>query len=84
MYPNLLGQKVYYHLCDQDMAKIIGVSRSSYCQKLRTGNFYPDECRAYCRYFDKPFHYLFATEGELTFFLGNLPGTPLPVMAAAR
>lgn len=84
MYPNLLGQKVYYHLCDQEMAKIIGVSRSTYCLKLRTGSFYPKECRAYCRYFGKPFHYLFATEGELSVFWGNPPGAPLPVMAAAR
>ena len=28
MYPNLLGQKAYYHLTDEDMGKIIGVSRT--------------------------------------------------------
>lgn len=39
MYPNLLGQKAYYHLTDEDMGKIIGVSRTSYGQKIRSGRF---------------------------------------------
>lgn len=62
MYPNLLGQKAYYHLTDDDMGKIIGVSRNSYSQKIRSGRFWPEECQAYCKYFNKPFDYLFATE----------------------
>lgn len=64
MYANLLGQKAYYHLTDEDMGKIIGVSRNSYSQKIRSGRFWPSECRAFCRYFNKPFDYLFATEKE--------------------
>lgn len=64
MYLNLLGQKEYFHLTNQDMGRIIGVSRSTYSRKLLSGNFYPGECQAYCRYFDKPFSYLFATEEE--------------------
>lgn len=64
MYPNLLGQKAYHHLTDDDMGKIIGVSRTSYGQKIRSGRFWPDECRAYCKYFGKSFEYLFAAEDE--------------------
>ena len=62
MFANLLGQKAYHHLTNADMARIIGVSRSTFCQKLRTGGFGPEECRIYCPYFQKPFSYLFATD----------------------
>ncbi len=62
MFANLLGQKAYHHLTNADMARIIGVSRSTFCQKLRTGGFGPEECRIYCHFFHKPFSYLFATD----------------------
>lgn len=64
MYPNLLGQKAYYHLTDEEMGKIIGVSRASYGQKIRSGRFWPNECRAFCAYFNKSFDYLFAVEND--------------------
>ena len=64
MYAHLLEQKDYYHLTDEDMGNIIGVSRNIYSQKLRSGRFWPSECRAFCRYFNKSFEYLFATEPD--------------------
>ncbi len=64
MYANLLGQKAYHHLTDEDMGKIIGVSRNAYGQKIRSGRFWPHECKALCKYFNKSFEYLFATEDE--------------------
>ena len=64
MYPNLLGQKALHRLTDADMAKIIGISRNSYQQKMKSGRFTPAECRAYCQYFQKSFAYLFAEDGE--------------------
>jgi len=66
MYPNLLGQKAYYHLTDEDMGKIIGVSRNAYGQKIRSGRFTPAECKKYCDYFRKDFDFLFETEEEST------------------
>lgn len=60
MYPNLLGQKAFHHLTDEDMANIIGISRTAYQQKIKSGRFSPDECKAYCSYFGKRFDYLFA------------------------
>ena len=60
MYPNLLGQKAYHRLTDEDMAKIIGVSRNAYQQKAKSGRFTPAECKAFCDYFGKRFDYLFA------------------------
>lgn len=64
MYANLLGQKAVHKLTDEDMGKIIGVSRNSYSQKMKSGRFWPNECQAYCRYFHKSFEYLFATETD--------------------
>lgn len=64
MYPNLLGQKALHKLTDADMAKIIGISRTAYQSKAKSGRFTPSECRAYCRYFSKSFDYLFAKDGD--------------------
>ncbi len=44
MYVNLLRQKAYHRLTDDDMGKIIGVSRNTYNQKLRNGRFWPNVC----------------------------------------
>lgn len=65
MYPNLLGQKAYFHLTGEKMGDIIGVSRNTFDSKMRTGRFTPAECKAYCRYFGKEFDFLFATDDEL-------------------
>ena len=71
MYPNLLGQKEYFRLTEQDMGEIIGDSRSDYSRKVLNGSFYPGESLAYCRYFNKPFDFLFATEVEISHFLNK-------------
>ncbi len=65
MYPNLLGQKAYRHLTNQDMANLIGVSRTSYEQKIKSGRFTPKECAAYCSFFQKPFDYLFEVDQDI-------------------
>lgn len=64
MFPNLLGQKAFRHMTDADMAKVIGVSRTAYQQKIKSGRFTPDECKAFCAYFGKRFEYLFAEDSE--------------------
>lgn len=65
MYPNLLGQKAYHKLTEDDMASIIGVSRVSYQSKIKSGRFTPKECKAYCLYFGKSFEFLFAEDSEI-------------------
>ena len=55
MFPNLLGQKAIHHLTDDDMANIIGISRTAYQSKKKSGRFTPAECQAYCKYFGKSF-----------------------------
>ena len=64
MFPNLMGQKALHKLSDAHMAKIIGVSRNAYQQKIKSGRFTPAECKALCEYFDKSFSYLFALDGD--------------------
>lgn len=65
MYPNLLGQKALHHMSNEDMAKLIGVSRNTYEQKVRSGRFTPEECKTYCDYFKKTFVFLFARDEEI-------------------
>lgn len=64
MFPNLLGQKALHKLTEEDMARIIGVSRTAYQSKTKSGRFTPAECRAYCQYFGKKFEYLFTEDGD--------------------
>lgn len=64
MYPNLMGQKAYHHLSNEDMGNIINVSRAAYEQKIASGRFTAMECRKYCEYFKKPFEFLFALNDE--------------------
>lgn len=65
MFPNLLGQKAFYKMSNDDMASVIGVSRVSFENKMRTGKFTVREINAYIRFFKKPYDYLFATEDDL-------------------
>lgn len=64
MYANLLGQKTNRKMSNEDMAKIIGVSRNSYEAKIKSGRFTPQECFSYIRYFNKPFEFLFSEEND--------------------
>ena len=64
MYPNLLGQKALHNLTDEDMANIIGISRTAYQSKKKSGRFTSAECQAYCTFFGKRFEYLFAKDGD--------------------
>lgn len=65
MFPNLLGQKAFYKMSNDDMASVIGVSRVSFENKMRTGKFTVREINAYIHFFKKPYDYLFATEDDL-------------------
>ena len=64
MFPNLLGQKAYHKLTNDDMARIINVSRPTYERKVRNGKFTFDECMKFAAYFGKSFDYLFEVENE--------------------
>ncbi len=65
MFPNLLGQKAYRHITDAQLAGVLGISRNAYSQKIKTGRFTPQECKALCDFFGKSFEYLFAEDNEV-------------------
>jgi DNA-binding XRE family transcriptional regulator len=67
MFPNLMGQKAYRKLTSDEMGAIIGLSRQSYESKMATGRFTPAECKAFCKFFGKPFDFLFATDDEVVY-----------------
>lgn len=66
MFPNLLGQKAFHKMSNNDMAAVIGVSRPTFENKLATGKFTVREINAYIRLFKKPYDYLFATDDDQT------------------
>lgn len=64
MFPNLLGQKAFHKMSNDDMATVIGVSRASFENKMKTGKFTVSEINAYIRFFKKPYDCLFATDDQ--------------------
>lgn len=64
MFPNLLGRKAYFKMSNADMARIIGTSRKTYENKVKTGRFTANECKRLVEYFNEPFDFLFATLDE--------------------
>lgn len=65
MFPHLIAMKECHHLTSEDMGSIIGKSRQTYEYKEKCGNFSPSECKAFCKWFNKSFDYLFATMEEI-------------------
>lgn len=63
MFCNLEAERARKRMTQRDMCDLLGITRSSYWRKTRSGMFTLDEVRKLCEYFDKPFEYLFA-EGE--------------------
>lgn len=61
---NLVAEKAMHRCTNQDIANVLGVSRATYEQKMRTGRFTLSECKKLMRYFNKDFAYLFATDDE--------------------
>lgn len=46
------------------MAAIIGISRTAYQAKKKSGRFTAEECHKFCAFFGKSFEYLFAKDGD--------------------
>lgn len=64
MFPNLMGQKALHKLSNEEMGKIIGISRTAFESKVKSDRFTAEECRTYCKYFSKQFEFLFARDSE--------------------
>ena len=66
MFPNLLGQQHFHHMTAADMAAVIGVSRTAFQNKMKSGRFKPEECRKFCEFFGKSFDFLFASNEDIS------------------
>lgn len=64
MLKNLIAEKAIHRLSNQQMADIIGVSRPTFENKMRSERFTVSECQRFLKYFGKTFEYLFATDEE--------------------
>ena len=62
MLRNLAAEQARYHMTDSDVAKAIGVSRSSYSEKKNNGKFSMLQCKQLCELFGCSFEYLFSTD----------------------
>lgn len=62
MFRNLEAEQARKGLTNQQVADKIGMSRSSYEHKKKTGKFYLSEIFDLCELFDCDFLYLFAKD----------------------
>ena len=61
MFINLKAEQARYGMTNAEVAKKLGVSRTCYESKLRTGNFRVSEAMKLCELYGCEFNYLFAT-----------------------
>lgn len=62
MFPNLQAEQSRQGMTNQDVAEKLSLSRQSYEQKKKSGNFTVSECKALCDLFHTSFNYLFSEE----------------------
>ncbi len=62
MFNNLQAEQARRHMTNQQVADEIGISRTTYESKKRTGCFTVRECAALCKIFSSSFEYLFDTD----------------------
>lgn len=60
MFPNLHAEQARRGLTDAQVAEMLGISRSAYGLKKRTGRFVTSECHSLCKIFESEFPYLFS------------------------
>ena len=66
MFRNINAEQARRGVTDQEIADLLGITRSTYSRKKNTGNFSLSEVRFLMRYFDCDFDYLFAIDQTTT------------------
>lgn len=61
MFVNLKAEQARHGMTNASVAKKLGISRTCYESKLRTGNFRVSEAAKLCELYGCEFNYLFAT-----------------------
>ena len=64
MYRNIKAEQARKGMTNQQVADYLGISRSGYENKLKTGKFFVDECLNLCKLFNAEFSYLFEVSAE--------------------
>lgn len=59
MFPNLQAEQGRNGMTNQAVADVLNITRASYEQKKKSGNFTVSECKALCQLFKTSFEYLF-------------------------
>ena len=59
MFPNLQAEQGRNGMTNQAVADVLNLTRASYEQKKRSGNFTVSECKVLCELFKTSFEYLF-------------------------
>lgn len=62
MYRNLQAEQARNHMANQQVADKLGLSRTSYENKKKSGRFVVKEIVCLCTIFNYSFEYLFATD----------------------
>lgn len=62
MFPNLQAEQGRNGMTNQAVADVLQLTRASYEQKKRSGNFTVSECKVLCELFKTSFEYLFNEE----------------------
>lgn len=62
MFPNLQAEQGRNGMTNQAVADVLKLTRASYEQKKKSGNFTVSECKALCKLFKTSFEYLFNEE----------------------
>ncbi len=65
MFLNLKAEQARHNMTNADVANELGISRTNYESKLRTGNFRVTEASVLCKLYNCAFDYLFANTDEV-------------------
>lgn len=64
MFVNLKAEQARHSMTNADVAEALGISRTCYESKLRTGNFRVSEAKKLCGLYGCEFDYLFAVSNQ--------------------
>lgn len=64
MFPNLKAEQARRGHTNQFVGEYLGMSRSNFENKVRTGRFRVNEAKKLCELYERDFNYLFADEPE--------------------
>ncbi len=65
MYMNIKAEQSRKNLTDEQMAKVLGVTRKTYSKKIHDGGWNDVQAKTLCQFFNVSFDYLFQNSNEV-------------------